>query len=63
MKEIDTQLKNLYSNANEALKEKYNDKLSAIMKTETDDEITLEADEKAKAEWNEYIEKDHFANY
>ena len=63
LKEIDTQLKNLYSNANEALKEKYNDKLSAIMKTETDDEITLEEDEKAKAEWNDYIEKDHFANY
>jgi len=32
------------------------------MKTGTDDEITLEEDEKAKAEWNDYIEKDHFAN-
>ena len=63
MKEIDTQLKNLYSNANEALKEKYNDKLSAIMKTETDDEIMLEEDEKTKAEWNDYIEKYHFTNY
>ena len=63
LKEIDTQLKTLYSNANEELKKKYNDKLSVIMKMETDDEITLEEDKNTKAEWNNYIEKDHFANY
>ena len=62
LKEIDTQLKTLYGDANEELKKKYNDKLSAIMQTETDDELVLEEDENAKAEWNDYIEKDHFAN-
>jgi len=63
LKEINTQLKTLYSNANEELKKKYNDKLSDIMKTETEDEITLEEDKNTKAKWNNYIEKDHFANY
>ena len=36
----------------EELKKKYNDKLSVIMQTDTDDKYVLEEDENAKAEWN-----------
>ena len=52
MKEVDAKLKTLYGDANEELKKKYNDKLSVIMQTDTDDKYVLEEDENAKAEWN-----------